>query len=657
MKKLPTYLFFVLSYLFFVVSPAFANKCGVNIGPNYSQVNQVKNLTKEGGWIVALGSPGNCSNFESLFGKGLNVVIRAYNGGKKFTEPQALGWVATLGMLNSKGQKIYFMPWNEPNHPEECGGTPCSPEEVKNYVRYLKSQLEAAGLLNTKIVLLSPTIDKLNPTFDTFRTVYSLGLPSSINAYDQFISGPCSAVPSQNNCLYDQIGIPAPYYAVEAGVAGTCAPWPCYRDSELSQMLNRSWQKWRNDSNFKMFAIFSYDPHRPGSWDIFSASQTTSFYQSNCTPGTIENGNFDQQKFLKWFSEYQSQLVNCDGCGYAPDRSYCAGAGPSGEFFYIYPESGLVCTDFDIEYKKESSQTATPTPIPTNVLAATQETGMKEFEGVLRLDKGDFPSLFSMTGNLNNALEKLLPANLKSSLSIDNLPLQTRIKHFVVGKDKDGNLTEPEKIPETEAVQPDWFTKLLGITKIICGIFNICPPPDKLAIKVKQPDLEVLSNSLSQNTSCRSGQNTTGETLANITHINEIFKTTSWWTKSTEIAEDPTTGRRTIRASENAQLQNRTRGHLVGGETLNKQYPFLNSFLPADLVSKENYVLKNSADFYLAPEHFQIKGEEALNYQNLKAVRAFCLQQCSLLPRGTNIQNLYSFCPSCNIKDYPFYSD
>lgn len=653
MKKLLIYLLFIFCYLFFIISPAFANKCGVNIGPNYSQVNQVKNLTKEGGWIVALGSPGNCSNFESLFGNGLNVIVRAYNGGKKFTEPQALGWVATLGMLNSKGQKIYFMPWNEPNHLEECGGVSCSPKEVENYVYYLKSQLEAAGLLNTKVILLSPTIDKLNPTFDAFRNVYNLGLPSSINAYDQFVSGPCSAAPSQNNCLYDQIGIPAPYYAVEAGVAGTCTPWPCYRDSELSQMLNRSWQKWKDDSNFKMFAIFSYDPHRSGSWNIFSAPQTVNFYQTNCAPGRVDYGSFDQQKFLEWFSKYQSQLVNCNGCGYAPDRSFCAGAG-AGEPFYIYPENSLVCNDFDIEYKREGAQIITPIPIPTKTLGITQEAGIKEFEGVLRLDKSDFPNLFSMTENLNNALEKLLPANLKLNLSIDNFPLQTRIKHFVVGKDKSGNLTEPEKIPETEAVQPDWFTKLLGITKIICGIFNICPPPDKLAIKVRQPDLEVLSNSLSPNTSCCSGQNTTGESLANVTHINEIFKTTSWWIKRTEIAEGPT---RTIRTSENTQLQNRTRGHLVGGETLNKQYPFLNSFLPADLVSKENYVLKNSADFYLAPEYFQIKGEKALSYQNLKAVRAFCLQQCSLLPSGTNIQNLYSFCPSCNTKDYPFCSD
>lgn len=656
MKKLFFYLLIVVSYLL-LASPIFANKCGINIGPNYSQVNQVKNLTKEGGWVVALGSPGNCSNFESLFGKGLNVVIRAYNGGQKFTNPQALGWIATLGKMDTKGQKIYFMPWNEPNHPEECGGTPCSPEEVKNYVRYLKSQLEDAGLLNTKVVLLSPSIDKLNPTFEAFRTVYSLGLPSSINAYDQFVSGPCSAAPSQNNCLYDQIGIPAPYYAVETGVAGTCAPWPCYRDSELFQMLTRSWQKWRNDNNFKMFAIFSYDPHRSGSWNIFSASQTINFYQSNCLPGAVDYGNFDPQKFNSWFSSVESQLVNCDGCGYAPDRSFCLSAGPSGEPFYIYPENSLVCTDLDIEYKKESIQITTPTPTPTKILAATQETEMKEFEGILRLEKGDFPSLLPMTENLNNALEDLLPASLKSNLSIDNLPLQTRIKHFVVGKDKDGNLTEPEKIPETEAVQPDWFTKLLGITKIICGIFNICPPPDKLTIKVEQPDLEILSNSLSPNTSCCNGQNTTGESLANITHISEIFKTTSWWTKSTETTEDSITGRKTIRTSENAQLQSRTRGHLVGGETLNKQYPFLNSFLPANLISTRNYALKNNADFYLAPEYFQIKSEEVLNYQNLKAVRAFCLQQCSLLPSSTNIQNLYSFCPSCNTKDYSFCSD
>lgn len=331
LKLLFSALIVILLYCYIVILPNEVradNKCGVNVGPNYSQVNSVASLTKSGGWIVALGSPGNCTNFESLFGKGLNVVIRAYNGGQPFTIEQALGWVATLGKLDTKGQKVYFMPWNEPNHDNECGNRPCSVEEVTNYVSFLKQELDKAGLLNTKVVLLSPMIDKLGPRFEEFKNIYSLTNGSSINAYDQFVSGPCSGSPTQNNCQYDQIGIPSPYYAVEAGVAGTCNP-PCYHDNEISQMLNTSWKKWGPEGDFKMFAVFSYDPHRSG-WNLFSSPETRSFYQNNCSAGGLAGSNNNTEQFDEWFALNQAKLVSCGGCGWAPSASFCTAAGPGG---------------------------------------------------------------------------------------------------------------------------------------------------------------------------------------------------------------------------------------------------------------------------------------------------------------------------------------
>jgi hypothetical protein len=645
----------IIAFYLLLASPVFANKCGVNIGPNYSQVSQVKNLTNEGGWIVALGSPGNCSDFESLFGKGLNVIIRAYNGGRKFTNSQALGWVATLGKLDSRGQKIYFMPWNEPNHPEECGGTPCSPEEVKNYVSYLKNQLEDAGLLNSKVVLLSPTIDKLNPTFNNFLAVYGLGLPSSINAYDQFITGPCSAAPPQNNCLYDQIGIPAPYYALETGVAGTCAPWPCYRDLELFQMLNRSWQKWKNDGNFKMFAIFSYDPHRPGNWDIFSASKTKSFYKNNCLPGSLEYGYFNRERFEKWFSQNANYLVSCGGCGYAPSATYCSAAGGPviKEPVVVKPENSLICNDSKIEYKLENVQTLTPTPTPTpnqRIYGITQEKGMKPFEGMLRLDKIDFPLFSQIEETLSSSLEKLLPVNLKQNFSLDTTPLKTVIKHFVFGEDKDANLVQPESIPETEISQPGWFTKLIGSTKILCSLFMSCPRAKSLNIKVIQPEIQELSNSIIPNTNCGKGINIEGENLEDFSSIRENFKTSSFLTKTIETSESSGGGR--IKISESADFQKKTRGYLVGGKTLAEQSLFLNSFLPPTIASPKNFNFKSGADFSLSPDFYYFKGEEVLNYQNLGIIRNFCLQQCMLHPEGTDIHGLYSFCHSCDPNDY-----
>jgi len=341
MKK---YLIFLLSILFFLFPPpAFAeNKCGVNIGPNYSQVSQVASMTGQGGWVVALGTPGNCNDFESLFGKGLNVVIRAYNGGRRFTNEEALGWVATLGKLDTKGQVVYFMPWNEPNHDNEGGGSTAG-NYVYQYSQTLKTALSEAGLLGTKVILLSPMVDKLNPSFINgsffnnpggLAGFYQLFQGSSINEYDQFNPGPCTADAPQNNCRYEELNIPSPFYALETGVvADGCSP-PCYKDEQIRQMLDKSWQIWSKDPNFKMFAIFSYDPHRSG-WDIFSAPQTKQFYNQNCQAGSVKAGRFDQNKFNQWLSQHQNQLVQCDStCGYAPSLSYCTGtafASPEGE--------------------------------------------------------------------------------------------------------------------------------------------------------------------------------------------------------------------------------------------------------------------------------------------------------------------------------------
>lgn|GEM_PF-3272080 len=318
----------------FVFSPknSFAeNKCGVNVGPYYDQAGAVKTMTKEGGWIVALGTNGSCSGMEGLFGQGLNVVIRGYNHHGEFTEDQAVAWVATLGKMDTKGQVVYFMPWNEPNHENEGGGPAFGPKSYEYSIK-LKQLLDDAGLLNTKVILLSPMVDKLNPSFvdgsffsgvgkDTYYSSFS---GSSINEYDQTTGGlytPCTAIPEQNNCKYREIGIPAPYYSLETGVSGTSGePQPRYDDGELKTMLDRSWQEWGSDGNFKMFAIFSYDPHRVGAWNIYSASQVNSFYSSVCGGGSVAMGSFDQAKFDAWFNAHSSQLKNCNGnsCGWAP---------------------------------------------------------------------------------------------------------------------------------------------------------------------------------------------------------------------------------------------------------------------------------------------------------------------------------------------------
>lgn len=372
---------FLLTLAGLAPNQAWANKCGVNVGPYYGQVDQVKGLTKAGGWVVALGTLGDCGGYGSLFGRGLNVILRAYNAGQPFDAAQALAWTATLGKLDTKGQVVYFVPWNEPNQGGGEGGHPTDPSAVIDYLNALRTNLSEAGLLDTKVVLLSPMLNKTHPDFSTYlnnggTTIYNLAQGSSINEYDFKQEGASAYTdaclhtdPFKDNCKYAQIGIPTdkPFYAPEAGVGGTVAGSPGYKDGEISIMLRNSWSKiWSGDNNFSMFAVFSYDPHRDEvgqewrkEWDIFRAPQTRQFYANTCSSGDVRPINgFDTDRFEHWLTSKRDQLVECGECGFAPKErpGLCSGVGKDlptldlsayddynadDEVFYIHPLAGL----------------------------------------------------------------------------------------------------------------------------------------------------------------------------------------------------------------------------------------------------------------------------------------------------------------------------
>lgn len=363
----------LLAGIFFLSTPSSvqANKCGINVGPYYGEAEQVRALTNEGGWIVALGTNGDCGKFQDgIFGKGLNVALRGYNNGRPFTDQEAAAWTATLGQLDTKGQKVYFMPWNEPNHTNEGGGDNAALESY-NYTALLKQHLNEAGLLNSKVVLLSPMVNKLHPNYPSWfdnvpggrDAYYGLTSGSSINEYDQALSQnnyrACVAnSPYDNNCRYGELNLPNEKFALESGVTGTGGGgYLHYRDDELIEMLTTSWTKaWRDDGSFRMFAIFSYDPHVPGDWDLYTAPQVTNFYRSTCTPGSVDMMSVAQEDIMAEGSAFQTWLANnshdlskCDeGCGYAPaaKQDLCTGVNRSEDDsattkFYIAPIEGI----------------------------------------------------------------------------------------------------------------------------------------------------------------------------------------------------------------------------------------------------------------------------------------------------------------------------
>ncbi|MBL7150714.1 hypothetical protein ISS86_02180 [Candidatus Microgenomates bacterium] len=690
MRKLPAYLLFAICYLLLVSPVSAQNKCGVNVGPHYGQAGQTYQLTGRGGWIVALGSPGNCSDFERLFGQGLNVVIRAYNGGRAFTNEQALGWAATLGTMDTQGQMIYFMPWNEPNHSGEGGGSTAG-NRIYEFSSYLKNTLNDAGLLGTKVKLLSPMVDKLNPSFinGSFFTnpggksgFYSLFDGSSINEYDQFSPGPCSSsVPEQNNCQYDQIGIRSPYYALETGVAGTCSP-PCYNSSELRSMLDTSWSKWTNDPNFKMFAIFSYDPHRPGNWNIFNSSEVKSFYSSQCASGNVIQSNFDPDiKFNQWFTE-QHGLISCDGCGHVTDEQYCTAAGLPEEPVELELENSKFCTDFVMEYHTSDTSTQTTTVcqdeggtcMASGICTAEDgtidgtkgctspsicckgsggvlgtETYSDEIGGTLELTREDIPDFSKAEERTNFALNNLLPYDLTQQLSIPRDQLETRVKHFVEGSET----------PEQEPKFKDWLAAFLGGSKISCGIFNTCDAPKSVAIEIEQPDLTEISNRLSANTFCQQTEKIKAEPVPEIETIEAGFSVSAWITKIVDtirkVIEDIISS--ITKTTKDATLTNKTRGELPGGITLKEQTEFMTFAIPKENIVKGS-PLAAKADYKVTgPYTLTGEGKEKINYHELNQVRAYyCPFLCSFHPyemvKDGKISEIDELCPSCNSDDY-----
>lgn len=683
-KQLLVIILFLILFFASTTGIAAQNKCGINIGPKYDQVNQVISLVKTGGWIVTLGTPGNCSNFESLFGKGLNVVIRAYNGGKPFTNEQALGWVATLGKLNTQGQVVYFMPWNEPDHNLECGNRTCSVTEVANYVSYLKQKLSEAGLLDTKVILLSPMIDKLGPRFEEFKSIYSFTNGSSINEYDQF-PGPCSAGGPQNNCLYDQIGIPAPYYALEAGVAGTSVP-PWYKDSELRQMLDKSWSKWSGDGNFKMFAIFSYDPHPSGHpfWNIFSAPQVRDFYSNNCQAGGITTGNANQAQFDSWFNTNSGSLVSCGGCGYAPNQDFCAGAGgPGTEPDTLFLQDSYVCTDFEIKYYTESPETETitmtPTPAPTDIPLPTptipcifQEGGCvlgvssRGERGVsfdLGLSSENVPDFSQLSADSDTAITMLLPEELRQRYAVDETPLKGKAKNYVYGKDSAGNLKPADVPSENDITLPNWWTGLLGRTKILCGLFGTCSAPKNVAIKI-QP---ATATSLSPDIICYQSEKQPEQPVGveatqgkkSITTSSWFSKTISEWSAWIEDTVNHLLGR-TRNITEDSSFANKTRQNLPGGKTFGEETStYADTFIPAQIApNNKNAALGSNVGFNIPDSNYKIQekpdgSEKIINYQNLKAAQLRrCLQLGAVYPESFNVEEIDPLCKSRDYKDF-----
>jgi hypothetical protein len=335
------------------------NKCGVNLSTYYTEIAQVQGLVKSGGWVVGIGNIMDGISLQSFFGHDLNVVIRGHAGWAfpLQTDPQwldnyALSWVATMATMNTGQQPIFFMPLNEPN---QTGSTDYLPESaVQSYLTSLQKYLNEFQPLiqGEKIILLSPMLNQTHGNYSTYLSNlrgYSFYHQydfqgASQNLYD-FRDGCtssgvfCHPDPKKNARDYNQFGISGTdHYAVEAGVFPAGVERPTYEDQPIADLintaLNDSWSK----GEFKMFSIFSHDPHSGPSWDIFNAPLTKQAYSQNCQTGTTYTKSFNTPSTEEVKAQFP-QLQTCDNGALVTSADLCVAAGSGNPAYQAFPYS------------------------------------------------------------------------------------------------------------------------------------------------------------------------------------------------------------------------------------------------------------------------------------------------------------------------------
>lgn len=327
------------------------NKAGIMIDTHHGDYANAANLVGKGGWIVELAFPATGTILQEHLAAypDRNMVVWGMPG--LGTKADADGWCATLGELNTNGKKVFFKPWNTANStdPKDTYAVKGTPKQVADYQNYLYSCLSESGLLNNKVVLLSPVLITGSvatyPYKDYFNAIKNPDQKKYVgrSLYDVWSAGTaCTASGNQDNAcktgdFLEDVG--GEYtFAVEGGVAN---PEINYRDEEMAALVKKMSEpctktpgSWVCDDSFIMGAMYANDPDTYGEkWRIWNnGPKTMAAYQILRKNGCVTPvSNLDAAKFAKWFNRIKSTLVKCDGFGYSSKAELCTAPPGLGE--------------------------------------------------------------------------------------------------------------------------------------------------------------------------------------------------------------------------------------------------------------------------------------------------------------------------------------
>lgn len=353
-------LFYFFSVLLLPPSVSAQNKIGVNIGDHFQEFSQAAGVVGSGGYVVVMAGPGDCASLQAILNQSSaqNIIIRGQTPGSNSiisANPDAVAksWALTLGNLDTKGKKVYFMPWNEPNGPG--AGDVASENSVKSFTDSLQKHLNNSGsqkLRGNKVILLAPMINQFQAGFENYLA--NLGGGSyfnqfdglSMNLYDNQNCGSplCSTDFHQNASRWQSVANQSyqapskPIYALESGVV---VGGPTYNDPLLSRFYDAVMpSSWQPSGNFVMSAVFSYDPEHEDPWNLYSAPQTLSVFNKYKKSGSVPNiSGFNLSAFQNFISSEKNKgtIIDCAGsCGIAPKEypqaCYSSGGGGLQDF-------------------------------------------------------------------------------------------------------------------------------------------------------------------------------------------------------------------------------------------------------------------------------------------------------------------------------------
>lgn len=365
-KQLLVIILFLILFFASVTNIAAQNKAGINIGANHDDMDKAAQIVGPGGWAVMMACPSDGDKIAEFISShpNINLIIRGHFFGQTPDTNLAKLWAATLASIPFPN-KIYFIPWNEPNQQGLSDyGTPA---QVVQYTNALKSELNKYGILGNKVGLLSPMLNQTynascepNSNSQFLNYVAQLGGGSffsqfegiAMNLYDNETCGSplCCGNPNFNASRFQevlvQMGVPgAKVFAVESGVLKNGVE---YKDADLNNFYRAVFPSWNSQGNFVMFALFSYDPEHEEDWNIFSVGNlTANYFKSIAQSGSPQKITPSSLPVLlnkcpgKNFSFYLNSESECTSCG-------------GGGSFTLNACSPIVGDNFGEEYARES---------------------------------------------------------------------------------------------------------------------------------------------------------------------------------------------------------------------------------------------------------------------------------------------------------------